>query len=95
MKILAVCGTGLGSSFMVEMNIKSVLKELGVEDGVEVEHSDLGGAYPGSADYFIAGCDIAMGMKHLENVIELNNLMDKTELKEKLEKVLKEKGMVV
>jgi PTS system ascorbate-specific IIB component len=91
MKILAVCGTGLGSSFMVEMNIKSVLKELNAE-GIEVEHSDLGAAVPGAADFFIAGRDIAMGMKHLDNVIELNNLLDKKELKEKIEKALQEKG---
>jgi PTS system ascorbate-specific IIB component len=26
MKIMAICGSGLGSSFMVEMNIKKVLK---------------------------------------------------------------------
>jgi PTS system ascorbate-specific IIB component len=31
-KIMAVCGSGLGSSFMVEMNITEVLKELGVSD---------------------------------------------------------------
>ena len=43
MKFLAVCGSGLGSSFMVEMNIKKVLKELGVT-GVEVEHTDVGSA---------------------------------------------------
>lgn len=27
MKIMAVCGAGLGSSFMMEMNIKKVLKK--------------------------------------------------------------------
>lgn len=27
MKIMAICGSGLGSSFMVEMNIKKVIKE--------------------------------------------------------------------
>lgn len=93
MKILAVCGTGLGSSFMVEMNINDVLKDLGVE-GVEVEHSDLGAATPGAADFFIAGRDIAMGMGHLDNVIELNNLLDKAELKEKISEALKSKGLL-
>lgn len=39
MKIMAICGSGLGSSFMVEMNIKKVLKKLEIE--AEVEHSDL------------------------------------------------------
>ena len=28
MKIMAICGSGLGSSFMVEMNIKKVLKKM-------------------------------------------------------------------
>lgn len=48
MKIMAICGSGLGSSFMVEMNIKKVLKKMGVE--AEVEHSDLSSAIPGAAD---------------------------------------------
>ncbi|MDF2614208.1 MAG: phosphotransferase system lactose/cellobiose-specific subunit [Clostridia bacterium] len=93
MKILAVCGTGLGSSFMVEMNIQTILKELGAKD-VEVEHSDLGAATPGAADIFIAGRDIAMAMKHLDNVVELNNLLDKKELKEKISTVLKARNII-
>ncbi|MFP3489643.1 PTS sugar transporter subunit IIB, partial [Staphylococcus sp. SIMBA_130] len=38
-KILVVCGNGLGSSFIVEMNVKSILNELGIE--AEVDHTDL------------------------------------------------------
>ena len=30
MKILAVCGSGLGSSFMLEMNVQQILGEFGV-----------------------------------------------------------------
>lgn len=30
-KILVVCGNGLGTSFIVEMNVKAILKELGLE----------------------------------------------------------------
>jgi len=48
MKIMAICGSGLGSSFMVEMNIKKVLKKLEID--AEVEHSDLSSATPGAAD---------------------------------------------
>lgn len=43
LKIGTACGSGLGSSFMVQMNIESVLSDLNVSD-VEVEHYDLGGA---------------------------------------------------
>ncbi|MDV2887907.1 PTS lactose transporter subunit IIB, partial [Alkalihalophilus pseudofirmus] len=43
MKIAAVCGSGLGSSFMVEMNIKSILDQLGInQDDIEVTHFDMG-----------------------------------------------------
>ena len=38
-------------AFMVEMNIQSVLKDLGVE-GVEVAHYDMGSAAPELADTF-------------------------------------------
>lgn len=57
MKIMAICGSGLGSSFMVEMNIKKVLKKLNID--AEVEHSDLSSATPGAADLFVMAKDIA------------------------------------
>lgn len=51
MKIMAICGSGLGSSFMVEMNIKKVLRKLEID--ADVEHSDLSSATPGAADLFV------------------------------------------
>ncbi len=42
MKILVVCGHGLGTSLMMEMSIKSILKELAVT--AEVDHRDLASA---------------------------------------------------
>lgn len=54
MKLAAVCGSGLGSSFMVEMNIKTILKELGLED-IDVQHYDVGSAAPELADMFFCG----------------------------------------
>lgn len=38
-KILIVCGNGLGSSFIVEMNVKKIIKELNKE--AVVSHTDL------------------------------------------------------
>lgn len=51
MKIMAVCGSGLGSSFMMEMNIKKVLAKLGVE--AEVSHTDLSSVVADDADLFV------------------------------------------
>ena len=81
-KILCCCGSGLGSSLMVEMNVQDVLKDLGV-DGVEVEHSTV---MPGAADLFIVGRDLGdfiAGIPDNEKVV-LDNILDKEELKTKL-----------
>ncbi|WP_455044405.1 PTS sugar transporter subunit IIB [Lancefieldella rimae] len=84
-KILCCCGSGLGSSLMVEMNVQDVLKDLGV-DGVEVEHSTVSDVMPGAADLFIVGRDLGdfiAGIPDNEKVV-LDNILDKEELKAKL-----------
>lgn len=93
MKMAAVCGSGLGSSFMMEMNIESVLKDLGVS-GVEVSHYDLGSATPDLADVFFVGSDLAEPAKHLGNLVVLKSIIDKDELKEKVTEVCKENNLL-
>jgi len=83
MKIMAICGSGLGSSFMVEMNIKKVLKKLNIE--AEVEHSDLSSATPGAADLFVMAQDIASSASvPAENLVVLKSIIDMAELETKL-----------
>ncbi|MCS2157152.1 PTS sugar transporter subunit IIB [Scandinavium sp. H11S7] len=83
MKIMAICGSGLGSSFMVEMNIKKVLKKLNIE--AEVEHSDLSSATPGAADLFVMAKDIAESASVSDNqLVVINNIIDINELENKL-----------
>ncbi|MBM7585748.1 PTS system ascorbate-specific IIB component [Bacillus pakistanensis] len=91
MKIVAVCGSGLGSSFMLEMNIQEVLRELGVT-GIEVEHSDLSSATPDMADLFVMAKDIAEGASYLGEKIVLDSIIDQEELKRKLEERMKDLG---
>lgn len=93
MKILAVCGSGLGSSFMLEMNVQQILSELGVT-GIEVEHSDLSSATPDAADLFIAAKDIAEGMGHLGEVIVIDSIIDMDGIRSKLKEVLERKGLL-
>ena len=88
MKILVCCGSGLGSSFMIEMNIQNVLRELGV-NGVEVSHSDLSSAKGTQADIYVATKDLSSRLEGLGGeVVSLNNMIDSNELKEKLVEVL-------
>lgn len=83
MKILVCCGSGLGSSFMIEMNIKNVLKDLGVT--AEVTHCDLSSAAGNKSDIYVGTRDIATQLVGLGGeVVSLNNMIDKAELKEKI-----------
>ncbi|MEJ8765697.1 PTS sugar transporter subunit IIB [Oceanobacillus sp. HCA-5259] len=93
MKFLAVCGSGLGTSFMVEMNINQILSELGVT-GVEVSHSDLSSATPGDADVFFLAKDIAEGGAHLGEVVVMESIIDMDELRTKVTQVLEKKGLI-
>ena len=87
LKIGTACGSGLGSSFMVQMNIESVLSDLNVSD-VEVEHYDLGGADPNAADIWIVGRDLADSASHLNSIIDMD------ELRELITKLCEEKGLI-
>ncbi|MBC3252542.1 PTS mannitol transporter subunit IIB [Serratia fonticola] len=83
MKIMAICGSGLGSSFMVEMNIKKVLKKMNIE--AEVEHSDLSSATPGAADIFVMAKDIAASASvSADQLVVISNIIDINELEAKL-----------
>lgn len=83
-KVLVVCGNGLGTSFMVELNAKKVLKELGIE--AEISHTDLTSSKMETADLFIGAKEIVANLVDgKRNVVGLRNLMDKKELTAALE----------
>lgn len=83
-KILIVCGNGLGSSFIVEMNIKKIINELNLP--ATVSHTDISSAKGESADLYLGSRElIAILDDGARNVIGLKNLMDKEELKQALQ----------
>ncbi|KAA0965523.1 PTS sugar transporter subunit IIB [Sporosarcina sp. ANT_H38] len=56
MRILAVCGNGLGTSFILSMNVNKALKELNID--AECKNMDLASAKSESADYYIGTPEI-------------------------------------
>lgn len=84
-KIMCACGSGLGSSLLVEMNIQDVLKKMDIE-GISVSHSTTSDVKPGAADLFVVGRDLADFIKDVpaEQIVVLQNIIDKNELEEKL-----------
>ncbi|MGL4663207.1 MAG: PTS sugar transporter subunit IIB [Culicoidibacterales bacterium] len=86
-KILCCCGSGLGSSMLVRMNVDKVLNKLDIR-GITVENSSISEATEGNADLFIVGLDLADFVASLPNVIVLNNIMSLEELETKLKEKL-------
>ncbi|OIK10657.1 PTS sugar transporter subunit IIB [Peribacillus sp. B-H-3] len=86
-KIMVVCGNGLGSSFIMELNVKKALTEMGKT--AEVDHTDLTSARTVQADIFIGAADI---MGQLDDgkrtVVTLENMMSIPEITSKLGSVL-------
>ena len=93
MKIMVVCGHGLGTSLMMEMSVKSIIADFGIT--ADVDHQDLASAKGTSADVFIATRDIADQLESAGvdgRVIALKNMIDKADMKKRLSDTLTELG---
>lgn len=89
MRFMAICGSGLGSSFMVEMNIQQILNEMEVS-GVEVSHSDISSVGDNDANVFFLAKDVAENVSlDKSKVVVLDSIIDKEELRVKVEEVIK------
>ncbi|MCF7352671.1 PTS sugar transporter subunit IIB [Vibrio sp. CK2-1] len=87
-KVLCVCGCGLGSSFAIEMSAKTVLKKLGVD--FTIDHTDVSGASAFDYDVILTQKTFADVLSsdatetQTSKIISLNKLTDKKEIEEKL-----------
>lgn len=93
MKIVAVCGSGLGSSFMLEMNVQDILRDLGVS-GIEVSHTDVGSATPDMADVWICAKDVAESIENLGEVVVIDSIIDNDSIREKVQEMLHKKNLI-
>ena len=92
--MLVCCGAGIGSSFMLEMNIKKVLKELNITS-MDVDHGDLELAKEYKADIYVATKELASRIQSDNGeIISLNNIFDINEIKEKILKALENLSIV-
>lgn len=88
-KALIACRAGVGSSLMLKIKVLEVVKENGFE--LEVEHSSLDGLTGFNGDMVITLVDVADELKEKNvpyKVIGITNIVDKNEIKEKLEQAL-------
>lgn len=86
----------LGTSFMVQMNIQSLLEESGVNiDNFELEHMDVGSVTPDAADYFFVEETLVSALPNIptEKIMPLQSIIDKEVAREALYKVLDENNI--
>lgn len=87
MKILAVCGMGLGSSMVLKLTLGKVLKQLGLSADVEV--SDIGTAHSERADLIVTSAEFGERLADMRiPVVVIKNYVDQKEMKDKLLAVL-------
>ncbi|MET3769646.1 PTS system ascorbate-specific IIB component [Marisediminicola sp. UYEF4] len=89
MKIVAICGAGIGSSSILKVNTERVLANLGLE--AEVTAADITSVRTVAADaqVILTSAEFVEAIgKTFADVIVIENYFDLQELTEKLEKSL-------
>lgn len=91
MKILAVCGMGLGSSLILRLGIEGALKELGIEGEVEV--ADIGTAKSISCDLIVTSQQLAELLSSTgKPVVAIHNYLDRVEMRDKIKAAFQGEG---
>ena len=89
MKVLAVCGSGMGTSMIMKLKVSQLLQKLGIQ--ADVNSCSLGEAKSGLSNY-----DLVLASTHIINdlkggpntkMVGLLNLLDANELETKLKEV--------
>ncbi|MBE6085235.1 MAG: PTS sugar transporter subunit IIB [Selenomonas ruminantium] len=85
LKVIAACGSGMGSSQIIKMKLEKVFKKLGLD--AEIYHTNVGDAKSQANNYDVVFCSESLvgtftGTK--AKVIGLKNLLAEKEMEEKI-----------
>lgn len=88
MKIMTVCGFGVGTSLLLKMTVDSILEEEGII--CKVEAVDMTSACGNSADLILTSKEIGEEIEGQVSgkLVYISNFMDKEEVKEKILKAI-------
>lgn len=86
LKIIVVCGMGLGSSHYISMNVIEILKENKID--ANVENCDLLSSFTKEAHIFIGADYFMEQLQDKPLTVCLDDLFDRDELKDKLLKAV-------
>ncbi|TFD70530.1 PTS sugar transporter subunit IIB [Cryobacterium sp. SO2] len=85
MKIVAVCGMGIGTSVLLKMNAEKVLAKLGIDADVEAADMGVARGAAQTAEIVLTSQELAEELGDVPaEVIIINNFFDLEEITEKL-----------
>lgn len=85
MRVMTVCGAGVGTSTLLRMNVADVFKSLNLPYSVHVENTSLSRARGTRCDLIITFESFKYEAEKCGvPVIYIKNLMDKSEIREKV-----------
>jgi ascorbate PTS system EIIB component len=79
MKILCVCGFGMGSSLILKMSVEKAMKELGIP--CEVQHEAAGMISGAAVDIIVASLDFQDELSDHDNTVFVKNIVNVPEVK--------------
>lgn len=88
MKIITVCGNGIGSSLMLAMKIKELCQEQSID--VDVESCDVSAAVGKECDLFVTVKELAVHFKP-EKTLIVRSYINKKKIKEDIMEELKKR----
>lgn len=90
-KVLAVCGMGLGTSAILKSRLRAALDATGVEYSIDV--TDGSAASGMQADLIFTSDELADKLsKHSAKVVVINNFTDRQEINQKAAEAVAELG---
>jgi PTS system ascorbate-specific IIB component len=90
MKILTVCGMGLGTGLLLRMNTEEALKKIGVDDAsVEVADISTAKGMGAAADIVLTSTELAEQLGQVKGtLVTIQNFFDKGEIERKLREAI-------
>lgn len=83
MKIITVCGLGVGSSLIMKMTVDSAMTQLNKK--CSIEHWDMGTVRGKPCDLIVTTEGFRKNFQDMDNVVYITNIVDVKEVKQKLQ----------
>lgn len=88
MKVVTICGNGIGSSLMCRMKIEEILEEENISN-VNVESSDFNSALSKGADLYVSVEELVSQLPDSVNKAVIRSYVNKKKIKEDVLEAIK------